>query len=449
MATITTAQPQHRSNHGYPRRLLRLLNYLGLLNMIGIILIVATEQQSDHHYNNLLPTTTTTMCSHHSRPPGGDHGVTFTGRSSSSSLSLRSLGKNITLARLTRLLRKNSNPHNSSSSSSLQELEQENKNDVHDDDDDNKDWIDDATKSRLPPWSSVVNQYGPKPIVWGLDQCAGFRWKNRHGLNQIVIGPAGMFNSGTNLLSRLLQANCVFANRPERLYYHGRAFQVPWGKHTPAQYRHRHTIPHPLYQTMILDAVLPVVTIRHPYDWMKSTCQQPYAIHWGESVQRIPNHHNHNGSTTPTTAAFRRTAPCPELVNRRNETQTALVTYRVGNHTYETIAHLWNEWYRAYYNTMAFSRLVVRLEDLIFYPQETIQQICHCAGGNMTQPFTVPLESTKAGATGHSNQGTNYLEATIRYGRPRTYDSFPPHDLTAARHILDRELMSVFGYSHP
>ena len=282
----------------------------------------------------------------------------------------------------------------------------------------------------------IEDQYGTGPQILGLDQCQKFQLANRHWVDQIVIGPSGLFNSGTNLLSLLVKQNCYFDQRPSELY-DGRAFQVPWGKHIPAYHRKDNVINHTLYQNMIQDAVLPVVTVRNPYDWFVSMCSQPYAVRWGESVELLENGRGY------------RRLICPEIVNTENTTQEALVSYGVGNRTYETIGHLWNEWYRSYYNVMAYPRLMVRVEDLMFYPNETIHQICQCAGAKVTKDFRLLVPSAKAEMSGHKQGGTNLLDAFLKYGKPRTYSYFPRRDLVAAKQVLDREMMDAFGYGHP
>jgi hypothetical protein len=182
---------------------------------------------------------------------------------------------------------------------------------------------------------------------------------------------------------------------------------------------------------MLRDAVLPVVLIRQPYDWMKSVCERPYAIHW-KGDHRLD-------------VDF----ACPGIVNEANRTQEVLVTYGTGNQTYESLAHLWNRWNRAWYDSIAFPRLVIRMEDLLYYPDQVILQVCTCAGGSLQPEFSVPMESTKMKQSGHNQHSRTFLQAFIRYGNFRLWDRFPLQDHLAARTVLDRELMQVFGYQHP
>jgi hypothetical protein len=286
---------------------------------------------------------------------------------------------------------------------------------------------------RLPPWWSIEEQYGAEPRILGLDRCRQFQSLNQHRPDDINIAPAGLFNSGTNFLYQLLQENCNFQGRSPSAY-HGRAFQPPWGKHTPREYREIHRIDHPLYMNMKLEAVLPIVLIRHPYDWLKSVCNQPYAVHWRDRDEN------------------RSDFVCPWIVHEDNQTQEVIVTYGSGLQRYESVAHLWNRWYRGYFDSMAFPRIMIRMEDLIFYPHKVIPKICHCAGATLSHggAIKVPLESAKQDARGHQMRySTTYLQAVIKYGNLRTWERFPLRDRVAARGILDNEMMETFGYQHP
>ena len=95
--------------------------------------------------------------------------------------------------------------------------------------------VDDATLATLPNWSDITSMYGPKPIIYGLDTCAKFQ--STFKPEERFIGPAGIFNTGTNLLAKLLKDNCEIPGAaPEHPYTRdkmapGMRFQVPWGKH--------------------------------------------------------------------------------------------------------------------------------------------------------------------------------------------------------------------------
>jgi hypothetical protein len=68
----------------------------------------------------------------------------------------------------------------------------------------------------LPTWNKVVQAVGSHPVIGGLDTCETFR-QNVSAVER-MLGSAGMFNSGTNLVTHLLKGNCRI---PERVQAYG------------------------------------------------------------------------------------------------------------------------------------------------------------------------------------------------------------------------------------
>jgi len=66
--------------------------------------------------------------------------------------------------------------------------------------------VDDETVSQLPSWDDAVSLYGDKPIIYGLDTCSQYRQSVKP--EDRMLGPAGIFNTGTNLLFQLMKDNC-------------------------------------------------------------------------------------------------------------------------------------------------------------------------------------------------------------------------------------------------
>jgi hypothetical protein len=82
----------------------------------------------------------------------------------------------------------------------------------------------------LPKWNEVVQRFGGSPRILGLETCSSFRQINPNKELRL-IAPAGIFNSGTNLLYHLLAKNC----RPSpsnKFSFSGTGidWQVNWGK---------------------------------------------------------------------------------------------------------------------------------------------------------------------------------------------------------------------------
>eukprot|EP00978_Attheya_sp_CCMP212_P045863 scaffold363778_cov42-Attheya_sp.AAC.1 len=230
--------------------------------------------------------------------------------------------------------------------------------------------VDRATLKSLPSWQDVTLLYGEKPKILGLETCEEFR--NTIPTSQRFLAPAGMFNSGTNLLKMLLHLNC--APRTNNSVA-GLWPQVPWGKHTPATWRKRN-----LAQTMSLpfkdhDKFMPVIMIKDPFTWMGSMCRNKYSARWPHAPEHCPN-------LVPNQVDYKLN---PRL--HASESVPVNVRYSKENVTkHESLVHLWNDWYSDYYYPVeSFPRLMVRFEDLLFHPQETISQVCQCVGGTIYQ----------------------------------------------------------------
>lgn len=190
--------------------------------------------------------------------------------------------------------------------------------------------IDDADLlQELPLWSEITSLYGSEPILHGLSEGNCQRFQEHSDKGEHLIGTAGTFNSGTNLLSELLIDNCMM---PERMKKYGQKsrgirWQVPWGKHSPAgdkQYREVHKT----RKDKDIDAneIMPMVTIRDPLFWLKSMCRHHYTAYW-HGIDEM--HH------------------CP---NFSKKDLTAHVKYDGFVRKYNSLLDLWNQYYSEYMN---------------------------------------------------------------------------------------------------
>jgi hypothetical protein len=71
--------------------------------------------------------------------------------------------------------------------------------------------LDDATIQKLPTWKQVVDLFGERPILVNLKKCSGFRRAVPE--TERMVGAAGMFSTGTNLVTHLLKQNCRISAR--------------------------------------------------------------------------------------------------------------------------------------------------------------------------------------------------------------------------------------------
>jgi hypothetical protein len=301
--------------------------------------------------------------------------------------------------------------------------------------------------------------YIPSPIIHGLETCIAFQEQTSSNPSQRRIAPAGLFNTGTNYLSVLLEYNCQNPHRVSKFGSakrgHGNVWEVPWGKHTPASFRNKFT---KSSQSMkyTIDEVLPIVLIRNPFSWMQSMCRNPYTAQWKGM---------HDSQT------------CPQLTNAikggatKAEYNPVDVKYGSGLSHHQSLGHLWNDWYGEYMysnttnssgntstNTDApFPRLIVRFEDVIFFPFEVTKQICACAGGILghrnddkdvaSGKFHYVVRSAKAGiGHGPASQRNGLIDSWVRYGSDNPKDSYSELDKQIANDILDPWIMDTFEY---
>uniref|UniRef100_A0A7S4RP45 Sulfotransferase domain-containing protein n=1 Tax=Ditylum brightwellii TaxID=49249 RepID=A0A7S4RP45_9STRA len=306
-------------------------------------------------------------------------------------------------------------------------------------------------KENLPSREEVVKLYGATPRILGLETCQAFRDTVKQ--QDAFIAPAGMFNTGTNLIYEYLEQNC---NLPDKVRVHGivsrgMRFQVPWGKHAPASWRLNHfakDAPKSIDQT----AFLPIVAIKDPFTWMQSMCRHGYAAFWPHSKQHCPN-------LVPM-------YPYEEQ-NKFGEVNTDSVkvglkydAYSQDRIIYDSLAHLWNEWYAEWLNVTHFPFLVVRFEDLLFHAEAVITEVCHCGGGVMepfsmrkgklddSQGFQYIEDSAKGGQKIHEGS-SGFATAITKVGEKIRMEQYTEEDMEFAKKVLRKDIMEVFHYTMP
>uniref|UniRef100_A0A7S2UIB2 Uncharacterized protein n=1 Tax=Attheya septentrionalis TaxID=420275 RepID=A0A7S2UIB2_9STRA len=318
-----------------------------------------------------------------------------------------------------------------------------------------------ASLKKLPTWEDVTDLYGDTPLISGLDSCKAFR--QSIPLAQRIVAPAGLYNSGTNLMAVLLKENCrveSFSLLPRSWYnwkhYEKRGgkknkhvrVQVPWGKHSPASWRNQYEAPSMGMPTKDHLRVLPVVTIKDPFSWMGSTCRNPYDVTWPHSYpDNCPNlvaKHTHFFGEEGNKGN-----DSNNHVNRNNDGIAVEVRRSKDSITHhESLAHLWNDWYSEYYDPIeSFPRIMVRYEDLLFHTQEVISKVCTtCMGGTIPYKKVKLLPTSAKLASAHKSR-TGLLEAMIHYGSAkRRLEGFTRDDVIFANQHLNTDLMTTFGY---
>jgi len=288
-------------------------------------------------------------------------------------------------------------------------------------------------RAKIPPKADVVEMYGSSPVILGLERCEEFR--RNVNPEDAFIGPAGLFNTGTNLLLSLLTNNCHI---PEKVKAHGPKsrgirMQVPWGKHSPASWRLHHAAPQQagVNQTNFFPACI----IKDPYTWMNSMCRHKYAANWTHNEKHCPN-------LVPLTKMDKRGA-------NGGNTMPVRVRYSKVNVTYhESLAGLWNDWYSQWID-VTFPRLIIRFEDLLFHAEEVVGQVCTCGGGVMGDNFVYTEKSAKEGQVIHKG-GNGLIKSLLTYGnKTQRVSVYRDPDLAYAEKTLKRDVMEMFHYEYP
>ena len=282
-----------------------------------------------------------------------------------------------------------------------------------------------ATRRKLPTWTKVQQLYGTEPKIYGLERCKAFTSNVDPAVS--FFGIAGTFNSGTNLLAELLIQNCQITQRMQKYGedQKGIRWQVPWGKHTPVEFREQHVTT--TDRDVPLENSFPMITIRDPYRWMQSMCKHTYGAEW-----------NHNKST------------CPNVYDEDYKIPNRVrVKYKSSIVWHKSLPAMWNDWYNHYFE-QSFPRVFVRFEDLLFYGKNVTETLCLCGGGVPRRDYFVHVKSSaKLGTAEHGANKTGLLDALIQYG---TDDGrligLTPKDLEWSYKLLDPKLMYMFNYPY-
>ena len=293
----------------------------------------------------------------------------------------------------------------------------------------------------------IIKLYGPEVHSLGLnpatsptqisETCKAWQESVPNEKDRL-LGVAGMFNSGTNLLSTLLMSNCKLP----KAKYGGIEWQVPWGKHNPSHYRLIHYAPSS--KGVVRENVLPIVMIKDPLTWMHSMCRHSYSL-----VTKF------RGCPTLLLQDKKNKFLGEDSINEDEEmlmadfkkytNNAASVTFPKNRTKYDNMLDVWNTWYTDYIRA-PFPKIVIRFEDLLFRQEEIVTSVCSCAGGQMTKEFKY-MESSAKGERGAHGGGHGRKQALERYGSEEIRNKdFSELDLAYIDKFADKELMELFHY---
>jgi hypothetical protein len=291
-------------------------------------------------------------------------------------------------------------------------------------------------------WNQIKSLYYSQttgPVILGKEGCADFR--KQFGRNA-TVGIAGMFNSGTNAALRNIQLNIGIPGNNASVWgkgddaYHdlnGILFQVPWWKHNSDLYMDRNPE---------ADAnILPVVVVRDPFTWRNSMCTARYETSWQGMQSSSPKfwyEKETDNKSTVRTSEIRfklRFAPHPRTLK------------------YESLMELWNDFHGLYLNA-TFPRLLVRMEDIILYLPQVIEEVRECVGAyskhDKIEAYTGPL---KPHGNKHLPQQEKYdglLSNIVKLADAnRRIADMSDLELEYSQSKLDPELMKLLQYQMP
>ena len=315
-----------------------------------------------------------------------------------------------------------------------------------------------ANGEKKHDWTTIKKEAGTVPPIYHRmhqdtsesmqKSCAKFR--ERVPLEKRLLGVAGLFNTGTNLLSLLLDKNCkleagVRTAWGTRLNKQGGSmgdwgpvlWQVPYGKHNFPTWEGKYISKamHPFWLKggnkhrgpMELKDMMAVVLVKDPLTWMGSMCRNRYAAFGGWW-------HQDN---------------CPSLIQNADVT---LKQYpQKGNESqYRTILDFWTEWHSTYFQRDG--RIFMRYEDLLFDQANALETVCSCVGGTLANPLRGLADAVKNGTAGHQNgEQVGRDKAVERYSNAKIrLMRYTDKDLNFIRHHKSaNEIMDAFGYFVP
>lgn len=113
---------------------------------------------------------------------------------------------------------------------------------------------------------------------------------------------------------------------------------------------------------------------------------------------------------------------------------------------WDSLVHLWNDWYRQYLEA-DYPRLIVRFEDLLLQAPAVMQQISECIGSKPVSPGNFRYQTGKAKNHG---SGVDLLHAVMKTGNiTARLQGLTDADLAFAAERLDKDLMRIFQYETP
>jgi hypothetical protein len=233
----------------------------------------------------------------------------------------------------------------------------------------------------------------------------------------------GMYNSGTNLLTQLMQKNLPEAHAaaypPDALWKHSYLSAL-----SPSLRRE-------------LKKHVAVAMLRNPLAWLASLEKAPYNLKncaegeaWLTEPCHMPEVLRNAGDPSPLKSSFLAEANVPVPFTQK----------RIPLENVETV---WNRWAADYLHLSKFVRasIVVRYEDLVRSPEHELARIAALVNGTVRSPFV--MQDAPAKGPGRPLNRTAALEKLEKRGYLAL---FSDANRRAACSRLDGAIMAQYGY---
>jgi len=159
-------------------------------------------------------------------------------------------------------------------------------------------------------------------------------------------------------------------------------------------------------------------------------CRLSYGARW-QVGDRCPN----LIPTEQERARFALKGPTFAVNHTNYQSNFALVT------PYESLAEMWSSFNTDYLNA-DFPRLIIRMEDTIFYPRQVLELVANCSGMPLRQPFEYSAHR------GKRESDTDLVTAMMKYGNDagRVYSNLTREEKRYLQTALDPQLMQLLHY---
>jgi len=251
----------------------------------------------------------------------------------------------------------------------------------------------------LPKESHLRSLYGIKPVILSSRTVQGQRFLSENSIgNQPKVKPIGLPGTGSGLLSKLLENNCL--NIKKEVY---------------------------------------IVIIQDPIQWMYSICQLRFRkgftkIKFNQAPDRCPNILVNSYDV----GFYPHGTVDVQFFNNGTEVET-----------FNSLIDLWNNYYKKWLQN-DIGRIIIRFEDLLYHPKLIVKEVCSYLDGSTSNSFTHLFTNVDSLLTNENLDisDKNILSALMRFGNQNERNQViqDEKELQYVQKVVDKNLLTTFKY---